>query len=163
MNNLRIERRQRRPEATNGLSAVVWLGKMQAGAVGYFDLDSDGNDRYVPTCFLPEVKAGINKGTHPDDFDSLEEALMWLVGKVESWIEKAGFDAAQSELDQAHLANIKPLDGATRDEWLRLAAWAEEIDSGKRVDTFESNGFANQVAKVLPVIVQRAIDCGFTE
>jgi hypothetical protein len=162
MKNLRIERRQRRPEATNGLMAVVWLGEMQAGVVGYFDLEGNGNDVYVPTCFLPEVKGGINRGTHPDDFDSLDEALYWLVGKVESWIEKAGFDAARSELDQVHLASIKPLDGTTRDEWLKLAEWAERMDAGWK-NTDELVKFASYAARRLPTIIQRAIDCGFTE
>lgn len=162
MNNLRIERRQRRPEATNGLIAVVWLGKMQAGAVGYFDLEGDGNDTYVPTCFLPEVKGGFNQGTHPDDFRSLEEALIWLVGKVEKWIEKAGFDAAQSELDQAHLANIAPLDDETRQEWLDLTEWARMITTDVEPSRQQLEDFAKHAAQLLPVIVQRAIDCGFT-
>lgn len=160
MNTLRVERRVRKEGTRNGILAVVWLGKLQAGVVGFYEFDGQG-PKYMPACFLPEVKAGIAQNDIPREHDDLEGAIDWVICQANRWLEKAGVEAVKSQLDQAHLANIKPLDAATRREWLDLAEWAE--DYAQSMGSKYKTGPLYRVAIALPIIVRRAIDCGFEE
>lgn len=158
MSAIQIEANEPFDDRPSCVVVSVYLGKFYVGGVHRY-YDDRGEIRYYGDMSLPMQPRNYEKQPKFDfggDTSNQQTALDNLLVMVQQWISDAGLEATR-----AHLADIEPLDVATREKWRGLALWAEEINTPEENPIQDLLGFANQVAIHLPAIVKRAIDCGF--